>query len=701
MSVDLLSSPLVYLKGVGPQRADWLRKELNLHTLWDLLYFFPFRYTDRSVYWTIADCLPGPAEIQLVGKIIAIKEVGVGHKKRLVGTFQDATGLMELVWFKGIQWVKSSLVLNEDVVLFGRISEFNHKKNMTHPEVERKEDHQKSPVKGLHPVYSSTEALTARNLHSRGIAKLIKSLMPLLEGKVPETLPMAWLSRWAWPSRESAIREMHFPTGLESLTAARNRLAFEELLLLQLGLKAQKSARKKTQRGWPFPVVGDYLNSFYKNILPFALTEAQKRVIKEIRTDVFDGSHMNRLLQGDVGSGKTIVAFMSMLLARDNGFQSCFMAPTEILAQQHFAHLTPFVEAMELRIALLTGSTKSAERQSILEGLADGTIDFAVGTHALIEDRVHFKNVGLAIIDEQHRFGVAQRAALWKKNKIPPHILVMTATPIPRTLAMSVYGDLDMSVLDELPPGRKSIETVHRTDANRLKVWGFLQKEIEKGRQVYIVYPLIEESETLDFKDLMDGFESIQRDFPSPKYEISILHGRMKPADKDYEMQRFVRGETHIMVATTVIEVGVNVPNASVMVIENAERFGLSQLHQLRGRVGRGSDQSYCILMTGYIQSDESRLRIETLCRTQDGFEIADVDLALRGPGDLLGTRQSGLLEFKVAQLSRDHQLVHLAKMSAEEVMAKDPLMQLPEHAPLRSAFTAYARGKFKWGIIS
>jgi len=694
-------SPLEYLKGVGPQRAALLAGELGLRTVGDLLQHYPFRYVDRSQFYTVAQAVEGPAEIQLRGTITRLTEAGSGPKKRVVANFEDATGALELVWFQGAKWIKSSLPLNEEVVVYGKVTAFQHKRNITHPEVEKWADFRQRPVRGLFPVYSTTEKLTSRGLHARGLAKLIAGAAVHLDApNVPEWLPENWLRQFNWPVRDEAVRSLHFPTDANSLSTARQRLAFEELFLLQMGLQVQKSQRQKANRGRVFDRVGPYFLHFYENELPFELTEAQKRVVREIRQDVRTGFQMNRLLQGDVGSGKTMVAFLSMLLAKDNGTQSCLMAPTEILAQQHYAGLLPYAEAMDLQLELLTGSSKTAERNRILADLASGKVDFIVGTHALLEDRVAFSNLGLAIVDEQHRFGVAQRATLWKKSTVPPHMLVMTATPIPRTLAMSAYGDLDCSVIDELPPGRKPIETVHRTDAHRLNVWGFLKKQIALGRQIYLVYPLIEESETLDYKDLMDGYESIRRDFPAPQFAVSILHGRMKPADKDYEMQRFVRGETQIMVATTVIEVGVNVPNASVMIIENAERFGLSQLHQLRGRVGRGADQSYCILMTGPKLSDDARVRVETMCRTNDGFEIADVDLSLRGPGDLLGTRQSGLLEFKLARISQDQSLVQTAKWCAENLLREDPTLGQPQHQALKKAFTAYARGKFVWSKV-
>lgn len=701
MVQDLLKTPIEYLKGVGPQRADLLKKEMGIFTYGDLLYTFPFRYVDRSRFYKIREVQSTSVDVQIRGRITKMEEVGAARSKRLVAQFEDESGKTELVWFKGIQWIKKGIQLHTDYVLFGKPSEFNGRINFAHPELELFSDFEKSLLKGLQPVYPSTEKLTAKGLHSKGIAKLIGTMIPQLNGVIQENLPPYILQKLRLPARGKAIEEVHFPLSTNTLELSIRRLKFEEFFFIQLGLLVTKQYNKRNHKGHVFEVLGDHFNTFYNQHLPFELTGAQKRVIREIRLDTNAGKHMNRLVQGDVGSGKTVVALMSMLMALDNGLQACMMAPTEILAQQHFNGISDLLKDMPLEIALLTGSTKTAERRRIHEGLENGTIHIVIGTHALIEDKVVFQNLGLAVIDEQHRFGVAQRAALWKKNTIPPHILVMTATPIPRTLAMSLYGDLDLSVIDELPPGRKPIQTVHRYDSNRLRVFDFIRKEIALGRQIYVVYPLIQESEKMDYKDLEDGYESICREFPLPDYRVSIVHGKMKAADKDYEMQRFVKGETQIMVATTVIEVGVNVPNASVMIIESAERFGLSQLHQLRGRVGRGSDQSYCILMTSHKLTADGKVRIETMCKTNDGFEIADVDLELRGPGDLMGTRQSGMLDLKIANISKDQQILILARNEAQNMLDRDPRLENPEHVPTRLFYLASQKENVQWGRIS
>ncbi|HEX9153111.1 MAG TPA: ATP-dependent DNA helicase RecG, partial [Flavobacterium sp.] len=630
MQQNLLLTPIEYLKGVGPNRGELLRKELGIHKYGDLVNFFPNRYIDRTRYYKINELQNNSAEVQIIGKIINIKTVEFGrNQKRLVATFVDDTGQMELVWFQGHKWIRESLKLNEICVIFGKCTSFGNAFNMAHPEIELMSEHEQSLRSAMQPVYPSTETLTNRGISNRVINKLMQQLFLETQALFTETLPHYLINELKLIPKKAALFNIHFPKSAEVLTKAKFRLIFEELFFIQLQLITKNLIRKHKIKGHPFITVGDYFNNFYQNHLPFELTNAQKRVIKEIRTDMGSNAQMNRLLQGDVGSGKTIVAFMSMLLALDNGFQACLMAPTEILANQHFIGLSELAETLNINIRILTGSTKIAARRIIHEELENGTLHILIGTHALLEDKVKFKNLGLAVIDEQHRFGVEQRSKLWKKNTIPPHVLVMTATPIPRTLAMSLYGDLDISVIDELPPGRKPIQTVHRFDSNRLKVWKFLRDEIALGRQIYIVYPLIQESEKMDFKDLMDGYESISRDFPLPQYSISILHGKMKPADKDAEMKRFSEGKTNIMVATTVIEVGVNVPNASVMIIESAERFGLSQLHQLRGRVGRGAEQSYCILMTSHKLSSDSKTRMETMVQTNDGFEIAEVDLKL------------------------------------------------------------------------
>ena len=702
MQKDVLQTPIEFLKGVGPQRADLLRKELSIFTYGDLLQHYPFRWADKSKFYKIGQINSDQAEIQVIGKITQIDEVGENRGKRLVAHFEDETGQTELVWFKGIKWIKPGLKLNVPLVIYGKPSVFRNSYNFVHPEMETLEDHQKSLVKGLQPVYSSTEKLNGRGLGSKGIAKLMQTLLPQVLDVIPETLPDELLKQYTLIPLKTAFAHIHFPPDAEALKHAQLRLKFDEFFFIQLALLNQKNLHKQQYKGVVFEKVGDFFSNFYNHHLPFELTGAQKRVLKEIRRDVQTGAHMNRLVQGDVGSGKTVVALMMMLLALDNNYQTCLMAPTEILTKQHYNSLKEMLADMPVTIELLTGSVKQSARKPMLEALADGSLHILVGTHALLEDPVVFKNLGLVVIDEQHRFGVEQRARLWKKGPgIPPHILVMTATPIPRTLAMSLYGDLDISVIDELPPGRKPITTTHRFEGSRLRVIGFMREEIAKGRQIYVVYPLIEESEALDNKNLMDGYEHMLRDFHRPKYQVSVVHGRMKPEDKDFEMQRFARGETHIMVATTVIEVGVNVPNASVMVIENAEKFGLSQLHQLRGRVGRGAEQSYCILMTGNKLTTDARTRLETMCRTNDGFEIADVDLRLRGPGDLMGTRQSGLLNFKIADLSKDQQLLQLARRIADEILQADPRLESPQHTRIRAEYIRQHKGKLKWSRIS
>ncbi len=641
------------------------------------------------------------ADVQVVGKVIHIKTVEQRRGKRLVATFADETGQMELVWFRSHKWIRDRLELNQAYVVFGRISQYGAVYSMAHPEMELLKQHQATQRSTMQPLYPSTEKLSARGVTNKVVLGMMGQLLTETQDVLQECLSSDILNEFQLLPRKLAFINIHFPESQELLAKARFRLKFEELFFIQLQLLLKKNLRKHKIKGMPFNQVGATFNTFFEKHLPFELTGAQKKVIKEIRNDLGSHAQMNRLLQGDVGSGKTIVALLSMLLAVDNGFQACLMAPTEILAQQHFNGLKELLGEMDIEIALLTGSTKQAARKTIHANLQDGSLSFLVGTHALLEDKVQFKNLGLAIIDEQHRFGVAQRSKLWKKNTIPPHILVMTATPIPRTLAMSLYGDLDISVIDELPPGRKPIKTVHRFDSNRLKVFGFLKNEIAKGRQVYIVYPLIQESEALDYKDLMDGYESIVRDFPNDQYQISIVHGKMKPADKDYEMERFVRGETQIMVATTVIEVGVNVPNASVMVIESTERFGLSQLHQLRGRVGRGAEQSFCILMTGHKLSDDAKTRLETMVRTNDGFEIAEVDLKLRGPGDLMGTQQSGMLNLKIADIVKDNQILKTARHKAIQVLKEDPKLEKPENLGIRNQYLSNIQNKALWNYIS
>ena len=702
MNPNLLSTPIEYLKGVGSSRAALLGKELGIFKYQDLLNFYPNRYIDRTRYFKINELQNSTAEVQVVGKITHVKIVEYGkNRKRLVATLIDETGKMELVWFQGYKWIQESLQINQPLVVFGKCNAYNSAFSMPHPEIELLAEHQASLRTAMQAVYPSTEMLTKRAVSNRMIIGLIQQLFIESKGDFEETIPGYIVDELKLVSKKEALFNIHFPKNANELAKAEFRLKFEELFYIQIQLILKNLIQKHKIKGYPFVIVGDYFNTFYKNHLPFDLTRAQKRVVKEIRTDLGSNAQMNRLLQGDVGSGKTIVAFMSMILAIDNGFQACLMAPTEILAQQHFISLKELADKINLKIELLTGSTKTASRKIIHQGIEDGSIHILIGTHALLEDKVIFKNLGLAVIDEQHRFGVAQRAKLWKKNELPPHILVMTATPIPRTLAMSLYGDLDISVIDELPPGRKPIQTIHRTDSNRLIVWKFVKDQIALGRQIYIVYPLIQESETLDYKDLMDGYESISRDFPLPKYSASILHGKMKPEEKEAEMKRFAAGKTNIMVATTVIEVGVNVPNASVMIIESAERFGLSQLHQLRGRVGRGASQSYCILMTGYKLSADSKTRIETMVQTNDGFEIAEVDLKLRGPGDLMGTQQSGILNLKIADIVKDKNILAIARQMALNILNQDPKLELEKNKIIRKIYLELSKTKNIWNYIS
>ena len=696
-----LQTPIDYLKGVGPNRADLLRKELGIHTYQDLINLFPNRYLDRTKYYKVNTLYPNTAEVQIIGKITGFKEIAQKKGKRLVATFQDDTSVMELVWFRGQKWIRESLKINVPYVVFGKVNNFGGKYNMAHPDIELLTEHERNLRSTLQPIYPSTEKLSNRGITNRLMIKIMQNLFLETNGKFVETLSKNLLENLKLISKSEALLNIHFPKDSEALSKAEFRLKFEELFYIQLQLILKNLIHKSKIKGFPFQTVGAHFNSFFNNHLPFELTGAQKRVLKEIRADLGSNAQMNRLLQGDVGSGKTIVALMSMLIALDNGFQACLMAPTEILSVQHYNGLNELCKNLEISIKILTGSSKTSERREIHEMLENGKLDILIGTHALLEDKVKFKNLGLAIIDEQHRFGVKQRSKLWKKNTFPPHVLVMTATPIPRTLAMSVYGDLDISIIDELPPGRKAIKTVHRYDSNRLKVFRFIREEIKKKRQVYIVYPLIQESAQMDYKDLMDGYESIARDFPAPEYQISIVHGKMKPADKEFEMQRFIKGQTQIMVATTVIEVGVNVPNASVMIIESAERFGLSQLHQLRGRVGRGAEQSYCILMTSHKQSENSKKRIETMVRTNDGFEIAEVDLRLRGPGDIMGTQQSGILNLRIADIVKDNDILKHARYYAKTILEKDPSLNHEENAEILETYRQMSRYKNIWNYIS
>jgi ATP-dependent DNA helicase RecG len=705
MNANFLQTPIDYLKGVGPNRADLLKKELSIHTFQDLLNLFPNRYLDRTQYYKIAQLQQTNAEVQIIGKITHIKTVEQKKGKRLVATFIDETGSMELVWFRGQKWIRENLKLNVPYVIFGKTNYFNNSFSMPHPEMELLDVHEKSIRSAMQPVYPSTEKLSNSGITNRVINGLMQQLFLESKNSFAETLSKPLLEQLKLASKKEALFNIHFPKSQAHLARAQYRLKFEELFYIQLQLIRKNLIHKSKIKGYTFDKIGHNFNTFFSEHLPFELTEAQKRVIKEIRNDLGSNAQMNRLLQGDVGSGKTIVALMSMLIAIDNGFQACLMAPTEILSVQHYNGLVELCNKLNTSIELLTGSTKTSKRREIHEKLENGELDILIGTHALLEDKVKFKNLGLAIVDEQHRFGVEQRSKLWHKNEHPPHVLVMTATPIPRTLAMSVYGDLDISVIDELPPGRKDIKTVHRFDANRLKVFRFIRDEISKGRQVYIVYPLIQESETMDYKDLMDGYESIVREFPpdgsGPHYQVSIVHGQMKSVDKEYEMNRFIKGETQIMVATTVIEVGVNVPNASVMIIESAERFGLSQLHQLRGRVGRGAEQSYCILMTSHKLSADAKTRLETMVRTSDGFEIAEVDLKLRGPGDLMGTQQSGVLNLRIADIVKDSEILKIARSYAMQTLKADPKLTSEENIPIKNTYAQLVKYRNIWNYIS
>jgi ATP-dependent DNA helicase RecG len=696
-----LHTSIEYLKGVGPSRADLLRKELGIRTLADLANFFPNRYIDRTQFLKINQLQQNTAEVQIIGKITHLKTVQQKRGSRLVATFVDETGSMELIWFRGVKWIKESLKVDTPYVAFGRVNWFNGLFTMPHPELELVSDYKKSLQTAMQPVYPSTENLSSKGVTNRVVVKMMQQLFLHVSATFDETLSREIIDKLKLVSKSEALFNIHFPKNQLLLTKALQRLKFEELFFIQLQLIRKKLIHKSKIKGYIFQSVGDNFNSFYKNHLPFELTNAQKRVIKEIRKDMATGAQMNRLLQGDVGSGKTIVALLTMLIALDNDFQATLMAPTEILAIQHFNAISALMKGLNITISLLTGSVKTKERKRIHEQLENGELHILIGTHALLEDKVIFKNLGLAIIDEQHRFGVAQRAKMWMKNELPPHILVMTATPIPRTLAMSVYGDLDISVIDELPPGRKQILTAHRYDSNRLSVFKFMKEEIAKGRQVYVVYPLIQESQKLDFKDLMDGYESITREFPKPKYQISIVHGKMKSEAKEFEMNRFLNGETQIMVATTVIEVGVDIPNASVMVIESAERFGLSQLHQLRGRVGRGAEQSYCILMTSFKLTSDAKTRLETMVKTNDGFEIAEVDLKLRGPGDLMGTQQSGILNLRIADIVKDAAILKRAREVAFQVLNEDPNLKSIMNKNVNIAYQELTKNRAIWSSIS
>ena len=699
---DPLQTEIKFLTGVGPKRADLLNRELNIHTFEDLLYHFPYRYIDRSRFYKISEISSQLPYIQIRGRISSLEVTGPRYKKRLMAKFSDDTGTIELVWFRGVSWIRETLKKDREYVAFGKPNLHGRQLNLVHPELEEAEKYEKQLSSGLQAMYSTTEKLKKNYLTSRTIQKLITTLYQKQKPSVKETLPGYLIEKLNLTSLSKALFSIHFPSDQKELERARLRLKFEELFFIQLNILKQKVNRERYFQGLVFSKVGEYLNTFYRDRLPFELTGAQKRVIREIRKDIGSGRQLNRLLQGDVGSGKTLVALMSMLIALDNGYQACLMAPTEILATQHFATLQKILGDMPVKHSLLTGSTKKAKREEIHQSLLDGSMHILTGTHALLEETVQFHNLGLVIIDEQHRFGVAQRARLWKKNIQPPHVLVMTATPIPRTLAMTLYGDLDVSVIDELPPDRKPVKTVHYTDSKRLRVHGFMKKQIAEGRQVYIVYPLIRESEKMDYKDLEDGYFSIKQAFPSPDYAVSIVHGKLKTGEKEFEMKRFLEKKTQIMVATTVIEVGVDIPNVSVMVIESAERFGLSQLHQLRGRVGRGTDQSYCILMTSNKLTDDARQRISTMVRTTDGFEIAEADLKLRGPGDLEGTQQSGIpFELKIAHLGKDSQILQYARETVIQLLEEDPLLDQPKNAVLVVQLKKLSKGSFNWGVIS
>ena len=699
---DILQTPIEYLKGVGPKRAEVLQKEFDIRTFDDLLHYFPYRHIDKSHVYHVTDIVEDGSYIQLRGRISGAQVVGQQRAKRLTAQFTDETGSIDLVWFNGIKWVQELLQKKQEYIIFGKPTVFNGRWNMTHPEMIDPYAQNESPVPmRFMPLYNTSDIAKKKTLDSKAIAKLTANLLPVVKEVIQETLSDDMLNNLKLMPLKEALANIHYPENNQQLSRAALRLKFDELFFTQLKMLLMKQINMQQIPGHRFGKVGDYFNTFYKNHLPFELTNAQKRVIKEIRADLGSGHQMNRLLQGDVGSGKTIIALFIMLIAKDNGFQACLMAPTEILATQHYEKISKQVAPLGLRVEFLSGSTKAAKRRQIHEGLRNGDVDILIGTHALIEDEVQFQNLGLVVIDEQHRFGVEQRAKLWRKNTTPPHVLVMTATPIPRTLAMTLYGDLDVSVIDELPQGRKPIVTKHLYEKDRAALFGFMQKQIEQGRQVFMVYPLIKESEKTDLLDLMAGYESIERAFPPPKYGIGVVHGKMKPEDKDFEMQRFSKNQSQILLSTTVIEVGIDVPNATVMVIENAERFGLSQLHQLRGRVGRGGNQSYCILMSKYELSSEGRKRLDAMVSTNDGFEIANFDLQLRGPGDIQGTQQSGMLDFKIADIVKDEKLVAYTRNLAAQVLDNDPGLRRPEHRRLAENVAKLFKGEVNWSVIS
>ncbi|MDD4921949.1 MAG: ATP-dependent DNA helicase RecG [Bacteroidales bacterium] len=698
--LDLSGKELTYIPGVGSARAEILKKELQIFNQEQMLYYFPYKYVDRSKFYKISELTSNLPYIQVVGRFQSFQLVGQGRAKRLSANFSDGTGVLELVWFKGLKFVVDKYKPGLDYVVFGKPSLYGHQLSIAHPDVDPVRDAQMLPAMGLQPFYNTTEKMKSHYLNSRSIQAIEGNLIRSIQEAIPETLPPDLIKRYRLMRLHDALVQMHLPTDAQTLKQARYRLTFEELFYLQLHILRYTLDRDKKYKGYPFEHIGDYFNTFFHRYLPFELTEAQKRVLREIRNDMAKPRQMNRLLQGDVGSGKTLVALMSMLMAADNGFQSCIMAPTEILANQHYETITSLLQDMDIRVSLLTGSTKAKDRVPIHRDLRSGDIQILIGTHALIEDTVQFQNLGFVVIDEQHRFGVEQRSKMWRKNEMPPHVLVMTATPIPRTLAMTLYGDLDVSVIDELPPGRKPIQTVHRFDNKRGPLYAFMREQLKAGRQIYVVYPLISESEKSDYKNLEDGFKHIKEVFP--EVEVSMVHGKMKSAEKETHMQAFVKGEARILVATTVIEVGVNVPNASVMMIESAERFGLSQLHQLRGRVGRGADQSYCILVTSYKLSEDSRKRIDILTSSNDGFEIAEADLKLRGPGDLEGTQQSGIaFDLKIANLARDGQLIEYVRSIAKSILESDPELSIPEHVILKKQLRKLYEKKINWGVIS
>jgi len=700
MNYNLLNTPIDYLKGLGINRSDLIKKELKIFNYKDLVNLFPNRYIDKSKYYKIKDLPKFSCDVQIIGEISEISEIGIGRKKRLIAQFTDGEDEIELIWFKSLKWLKKSLLINTKYIIFGKLNFFASKISIPHPEIELfKADTLSKRVK-IQPIYPSTENLIKKGVTNKVISNLMKSLLYDLKLNFKETIPDYLIKELKLLDKNTSIYNIHFPKNNELLEDSIRRLKFEELLYLQLQLLKKNINRKDKIKGYNFSVVGKHFNKFYNEVLSFELTNAQKKVLKEIRNDLGSNAQMNRLLQGDVGSGKTIIAFMSILIALDNGYQACLMAPTEILSVQHYEGFIEMSKLLNINIVILTGSTKDSVKKEIYKSLNSGEIDIIVGTHSLIQDKVKFKNLGLAIIDEQHKFGVAQRSKLWAKSAIPPHILIMTATPIPRTLAMSAYGDLDISLIDELPPGRREITTVHRFDSNRLSVLKFIKEQINEGRQIYIVYPLIEESKNMDFKDLMDGYESLSREFIQPKYQISIVHGRMKAQDKEFEMKRFENKETQILIATTVIEVGVNIPNASVMIIESSERFGLSQLHQLRGRVGRGIHKSYCILMSGNKLSNESKLRLKTMTQTNNGFIIAEKDLEIRGPGDIMGTQQSGVIDLKIADLISDQKILIYARKFARQILEDDKNLSKEKNNKLLNTYNHLVKNKDLWSYI-